>query len=214
MNKKLFFILILLPFITNSQVVSDAKLWAGVTLNKKLNDFEFSFSEELRLDENFSHIDKVFSELGAEYKIKKGFYVSLGYRFDRDNDYESGNYDLSNRIDLGLSYKQKFENFNLEIKSKYQTKSSSPEENNPTYWRNKLSFDYKLDNPFTPYASYEFYYQFNDEKVINRTRISIGTKYEINNNNAVKVYYTFENRFNVKNLEHNHIWGLSYSIDL
>ena len=43
---------IIFPFIINAQVVSDAKLWAGLSITKKVNDFEFSFSEEVRMDEN------------------------------------------------------------------------------------------------------------------------------------------------------------------
>ena len=214
MNKSLLLILILLPFITKSQIVNDAKLWLGISVNKKINDFEFSLGEEIRFDENFGHIDKIFTEFGVEYKIKKGLFVSLNYRFDRDNDYESSNYDLNNRLDFGASYKHKFDKFDFIVKTKFQTKSSSPEENNSSYWRNKITFNYKLDNPFTPFASYEFFYQFNNENVINRNRLSIGSKYEINNSNSIKIFYTFENRFNVKNLAHNHLWRVSYSLDL
>ena len=65
MNKVLVAILILSPFFTKAQVVSDAKLWTGVSISKKINDFKILFSEELRFDENTSHIDKVFSELGS-----------------------------------------------------------------------------------------------------------------------------------------------------
>ena len=38
MNKKLILILFILPLITKAQVVSDAKLWAGVTVSKKINN--------------------------------------------------------------------------------------------------------------------------------------------------------------------------------
>ncbi len=214
MNKNLIFILLLFPFFTKAQVVSDAKIWGGLSISKKINDFKFSFSEELRTDENSSHVDKVFSEVGVQYKIRKGLYVAANYRFNRDNDYESANYDIRHRIDIGLTYKYKLNDFRFAFRTKIQTKNALPNENNPTFSRNKVSVKYKLKKNLSPFIAYEFYYQFNDEKVINRTRISLGTSYKINKRNAVKLFYMFENRFNVRNLKHNHIYGISYNIEI
>jgi predicted porin len=213
-NKKLLLILSLLPLISNAQLVSDAKLWAGISVNKKINNLEISFSEEIRMDENASHVDKFFSELGAEYKVLKGFYVALNYRYSRDNDYESKNYDMKHRIDFGLTYKRKFNNLGASFRTKIQTKNGTPGENNPTFSRNKFLVKYKLENKLTPFIAYEFYFQFNEEKVINRTRLSLGSSYKLNKKNSIKAFYMFESKFNVKNLKHNHIYGISYSIDL
>lgn len=214
MNKALILILILLPFLTKAQVVSDAKFWAGLSITKKVNDFEFSFSEELRMDENVSHVDKVFSEIGAQYKIVKGFYIAANYRFNRDNDYETANYDIRHRIDLGLTYKRKLKDFRFSFRTKIQTKNALPGEINPTFSRNKFSVKYKLKKNLVSFVAYEFYYQFNEEKVINRTRFSLGSSYKINKHNAIKLFYMFEKRFNVKTLKHNHIYGVSYSIEI
>ena len=38
MSKRLFFILLLAPFFTNAQIVSDAKLWTGISISKKVNE--------------------------------------------------------------------------------------------------------------------------------------------------------------------------------
>lgn len=213
MNKALFFILIFTPIAIQAQVESDARLWTAISVKKKIEKFKFAFSEEFRLDENISHIDKVFSELEVEYELINDLEVSFAYRFSRENDYETNNYDLSNRISLGLSYKYKANKFSVGNRIKYQTENAAPIKNNPTYLRNKLSAEYEIDS-FEPFISYEFFYQFNDEKVINKTRISFGGKYDINKNNAIKVFYIFENRFNVKRLKNSHIYGISYSVDI
>ncbi len=213
MNKYIIIILLSISTFGNAQVVSDARLWTAISINKEFDKLELSFSEEFRLDENMSHIDKVFSELGAEYEIFKDFDISFNYRFSRENDYETRNYDLNNRIDVGLSYKHKINDFQISNRLKYQSESASPNENNPTYLRNKLTVSYKL-KPISPYISYEFHYQFNDERVINRTRLSIGSKYKLNKNNSIKVFYIFEDKFNTTRLKHSHIYGINYSIDI
>ena len=140
--------------------------------------------------------------------------MAANYRFNRDNDYESANYDIRQRIDIGLSFKYELNDFRFAFRTKIQTKNALPNENNPTFSRNKVSVKYKLKKNLSPFIAYEFYYQFNDEKVINRTRISLGTSYKINKRNAVKLFYMFENRFNVRNLKHNHIYGISYNIEI
>ncbi len=214
MSKRIIVILFILPFFVNSQVINDAKLWTGITVSKEVKDFEFSLSKELRFDENVSHIDKSFLEVGAQYKIRKGLYAGLNYRFNRDNDYPTENYDLIHRVDLGVSYKKKVNKFRFGVRTKIQMKSALPDENNPFVSRNKLSIKYKYSKKISPFVAYEFYYQFNNENVINRTRIALGSSYKINGKSSVKLFYMFENRFNVKNLKHNHVYGISYSIEL
>jgi len=214
MNKRLIYILLFLPFINNAQVVSDAKLWTGISISKKVKDFEFSFAQELRFDENAAHLGKVFSEVGAEYKLTKGFYAGLNYRFNRNNNYANETFELLHRIDFGLSYKKKINKFRVSLRTKFQTKSASVNENNPTVLRNKLAVKYKLNKKILPFIAYEFYYQLNNENVINRARFVLGSTLKITSESAIKLFYMFENKFNVKNLKHNHVYGLSYSIDL
>ena len=214
MNKLFLFIIIAVPCIGHSQVVSDAKLWTEISIAKRVDDFEFSFSEAVRFDENMFHIDKVFSEFGTEYKIKKGIYAAVNYRFSKDNDYTSKNYNIRHRFDLALTLKHKYENFRFSFRTKYKKKNALQEENSPSFSRNKFVIKYKLENDFTPYISYELYYQFNEQKVINRTRISLGSSYKIDKQSALKFFYLFENRFNVKTLKNNYIYGVSYSFKL
>ena len=214
MNKKISTILFLLPLFINAQIVSDAQQWTNFSVNKKTNDFEFSLNEEIRFDENISHISKIFTELSAEYKITKGFYVGSTYRYSRENDYETSNYDMTHRIDLGIKYKFKVDKFKASIKTKIQLKKGLPYENNPTYNRTKITVDYDINNKLTPFINYELFYQFNDQHLINRSRTSFGGKYAINDSQAIELYYLYENQFNTKNLQHNHIYGLSYSIDI
>ncbi|MCO6501256.1 MAG: DUF2490 domain-containing protein [Vicingus serpentipes] len=215
MNKKIIILIIILfPLFTESQVVSDAKLWTDVSIRKEVNDFEFSFEEAWRLDENFTHTDKIFTELGAEYKVIKALSLDLGYRFSKENKYEDKTYLINHRIDFGATYKYKINNIKLAVKTKLQTKSAPSDDINPTYWRNKLTISTSFRENFTPYLSYEFFYQFNDQQVINRNRLSLGTKYDFNKKSSINLFYTFENRFNTNNLQYNHIWAIGYRYQL
>jgi len=214
MNKKIIILLFLLPFFISAQVISDAQQWTNFSVNKKINDFEFSLGEEFRFDENITHLGKFFTEVGAEYKIKKGLYIGANYRFIRENDYETSNYNLAHRIDIGVGYKLKLSKLKLDFKTKFQVKSSLPEENSPTFNRTKVTTNYSINEKLTPFVSYEVFYQFNDQHIINKTRLSIGTKWAINDENSLKLYYLFDNKFNVKKLKYNHIFGVSYSIDI
>ncbi len=215
MNKLTCSILFLIGFSCFSfgQVTNDAKLWTAIEVSKKVEDFTFSLSHETRFDENFSHIDKDFLELGAAYKISKRFAASANFRLGRDNDYESRSYDLKNRIDIGLAYKHKLKKFKFSYRIKYQKAFANSTENNTDVLRNKFSLAYKIKK-FKPFAAYEFFYQFNDQQIINRTRLSIGTKYSINKKNTIKLFYTSENKFNTSNLKHNYIWGIGYALKL
>ena len=214
MNKPLIVILLLFSTIAQAQVYSDAKLWTAFSVTKKIDKFEFAASEELRFNENFTHIDKVFTELGASYEVIENLSVGFAYRYSRDNDYSEQAFDMSHRMDFGIDYKNKFQNFKWSIRNKIQTKPSDKYSRNPTYNRTKFTVKYDLDQDYEPYVYYEFYYQFNNEQIINRSRISIGAKYDFNKDNSIKAFYIFENRFNTEDLEHNHIWGVSYSLDL
>ncbi len=213
----LYILLLMLPFFVQSQVVSDAKMWSSIGVKKKFNKLKLSLGVEHRLDENFSHTEKLFTELGAEYKIIKNLSGGFNYRFARESDYDDDNYLLNHRFDIGLEYQYKIKEFKLEYRVKYQTKTAPQHKNNPTYLRNKLTLIYKIENKkkdIRPYASYEFYYQFNNDRVINRSRLTFGTKFDLSKKSSIKCFYTFENRFNTKNLRHNHIYGIGYSLDI
>lgn len=214
---KLYIVLIIFPFFTNAQVVSDARLWTGISISKEFNNLEFTLGTEYRLDENFTHTDKILGEIEAEYDFTKRFSGSIGYRYSKDNDYEDNDFDLSHRLGIGLEYEFKLKEFKLKYRTKYQIESATSDENNSTYIRNKATLEYKIENKkkdIKPYISYEMHYQFNDVHSFNRSRLSVGTKFDLNKRNSIKLFYIYEYKFNRKNLKFGHIYGVSYSLDL
>ena len=213
MNKFIITLLLITPIFTSAQVVSDAKLWTGVTISKKVDDFNFSFKNQVRFNENMSHIYKLFTDIGADYKLTKGLYVGANYRFNRFNYYESKNYELYHRFSIGISYKHKVEQFRFTVKNKLQHGSAKGNKVSTTFNRTKFVIAYKANDQFTPYASYEIFYSFNIRYIV-ASRLALGGKFKINDNNSIKTYYFFGNSYNVKNLKHNHVWGITYNIKL
>ena len=213
MNRLILILLLSIPFITNAQVVSDAKLWTGITLNKKVDKFSFAFKNQARFNENMSHLYKVFTDIGADYKIVKGLYVGANYRFNRFNYYETKNYELYHRFSLGIAYKYKIEQFKFSVKNRLQYGTSKGNKNSTTFNRTKFVIAYKANDQFTPYISYELFYSFNIKYIV-ATRLALGSKVKINENNSIKAYYFFGDSYNVNNIKHNHVWGVTYSIKL
>jgi len=83
MNKLFILILITSSFLGHSQVVCDSKLWTGISISKKVNDFEFSLAKDLKVDEKMTHLNEAFSEVGVQYKIVKGIYAGANYRINK-----------------------------------------------------------------------------------------------------------------------------------
>jgi hypothetical protein len=212
MSRILFIFLFFFSQLSFSQVVSDAKAWTGVSVSKKINDFKFAVSEEYRRAENFSQTDKMFTELDASYEFIKNVTAGITYRFNQDRNFEQGGFDFNHRFNFDLGYEHDINDFELSIRTRYQVSKETYSSDKLN--RNKFAIKYKLNKKFDPYLSYELFYQFNDVRAFNRTRIEMGTKYEINKRNSLKFGYLYENKFNRSNLEHNHIYFINYSIEI
>ncbi|RFC53392.1 DUF2490 domain-containing protein [Brumimicrobium aurantiacum] len=216
-NKHLLIVLLIFPIMVFSQIEKDARLWTEVKLEKEVKDFTFNLGLAYRLDENFSHMDKALAEIEVEYKINKRWDIGIGYRYSRDNDYEDFNYDLKPRFEIGAQYDNKIEWWNIDdlkfkYRVKYQIESAPINENNEAYVRNKFTLDYKKKD-WSPFISWEFYYQFNNRMDFTRSRISGGLKYDITKNTAIEIFYILEDKFRTDRIEQDHIYGIGYSIE-
>jgi outer membrane receptor protein involved in Fe transport len=212
MNKFIVIFLLLITQFSYSQVVSDAKLRTGISVSKKINDFKFAINEEYRRTENLTLTDKMLTELEASYEFIKNVTAGFTYRFNQERNHELGGFDFNHRINFDLGYEHKINYFELSFRTRYQVgkEMNSSDKLN----RNKVAIKYKLNKDFDPYLSYELFYQFNDVRAFNRTRFELGTRFKINKKNSLKFGYLYENKFNRKNLEHNHIYFINYSIEI
>jgi hypothetical protein len=209
----------------HSQIQPDAGMWNTISIEKEITKkFSLILDEEIRLRDNFSQLNLLYTNFGASYKIIKGLKVALIYRLIEK--YEGTNYTFSfrNRLMLDISYRYKIQDFSISYRSRLQyevrnyyssDKGKLPEK----FWRNKFEVKYDI-NKFTPYVGVELRYQMNDPRNQladggwHRARYFIGVDYDINKRNSVGIYYLIQREYYVVDPMDLYILGLQYSLTL
>lgn len=225
MKKKFLLFGILIAFNINgfSQSTNDAGLWTTFNLEKKLKHNVFVFgTEELRLRENFTRLNLLYTDLGVGIRPFKFLKVSLAYRMI-DKFIEDNTFSYRHRLMLDISLKSKSGPFTLSYRHRLQAEvrnvyssafGSLPE----WYSRNKFELKYDINKPVTPYVAVEFRYQINNprnveaNKLWHRNRYFAGFDYKINDKKSLGLYYMVQQEFNVSAPQNQYIVGLEYSL--
>lgn len=176
----------------------DAGLWTGIGLSYDVNKkIEVSLSPEFRLEENMSRVSSIFCDAGIEYKLGNGFSTSATYRIGAKNriDY----FQSRQRLQLGVGYKWKHEDFSLSYAVRYQASiqgglASESDADFITIIRNKVGVKYEGIKKYTFSSSYEF---FNSASAVNRLewqnwRWTIEAERKLNKRNFVSLGYLIQ----------------------
>ena len=188
-----------------------------IPLTKNLS---LEWSEQARMHNNVSDLDKVISSVGINYKALPWLKVGASYGFVnvRDEEYDTktketlvewqnrhmvnvdvtGSYKVG-RVKLSLRERVRF-NFRTDSVNKY-------EHSNPAIsLRSRLKAAYDIRQcRWEPYAYVELYttlnavtavpnykqYEVAYKQYISRVRFSVGTEFKINNHNRLDFYYRF-----------------------
>lgn len=191
------YILFLIPFLGLSQE-KDAGLWSGIGLSYEVNKkLEVSVSPELRLEENLSRISSAFCDFGAEYKLGSGFSASATYRIGGRNRIDF--YQTRQRLQLGLGYKWKFENFSISYALKYQASiqgalSGESDADFVTIIRNKVGVKYDGFKKYSLSSSFEFFNSASEENRLEwqNWRSTTEVERKINKRNFVSLGYLIQ----------------------
>lgn len=195
--------------------VNDAGLWLSVDVEKKITQkFSAQFSHALRYNENISELGTSFSEIGLSYKIIKPLSFGAVYRFaqrKRVDDFYSNRH----RYAFNVVYRLKISQFKLNFREQYQSSykdiGTSETGSIPTnHFRSKITIAYDLEKKYTPYVSYELFYEIGE--YIDNMRYKGGVEYEINKFHTVEMYYMLDKEMNVKNPWTNYVIGLGYNL--
>ncbi|MFC2097343.1 DUF2490 domain-containing protein [Bacteroidota bacterium] len=200
----------------------DAGLWTGIRLNYDISEkLNLSFEEEIRFFENFSRLDKYYSEIGLSYEINKNVEIGAFYRYSSiKNPYI--NYSHYHRFHTEIILKSEFKRYSFSFRSRFQSKYTDPYVSDngmipKDYSRNKLAVSYNIRKlPLTPYASYELFYQLNnpDGNVFDKSWMTIGVKYRFKNRDRLSIYYRLSQDHNINNPLNLNILGIGYNIKI
>ena len=220
----LFFLMSISILTAYSQRQPDMGMWNTISVEKVFSkNYSVSIDEEIRLRDNISRLNLLYTNFSFNYKPIKGLKIGLTYRSIQK--YQGWiEFSLRHRMMLDISYKYRMGNFVLGYRSRFQSEvkdyySSEKGQIPEWFWRNKVDFKYNIKK-FEPYIGTEFRYQFTDPRNPewnygwHRYRSFIGVDYNINSKNSVGIYYLIQREFNVSDPEYIYILGLQYSVVL
>ncbi len=184
--KKLFLVIILLlPFISNAQ--SGLGLWAGASIEKKLNKkFDLQVNGQARFVENLTYVQSYLGEIGLSYKIIKNLEISGYYRFIHRRKDEAKAFKNRHRFYADLAYGQKLGpiKFDYRLRYQHQFKDNDGEIGfDKSYLRNKLEISYPNKSKFTPFVSGDLFYEIGNK--FDQLRPKGGLSYKINKHNSI-----------------------------
>lgn len=188
-----------------SAQVNDAGLWTNITIEKEITkDLDIILTEEVRFNENITEAGSFFTDIGAEYKILKGFKAGVFYRHINKRRLDDS-YNRNNRFYADVSYRHKFKRFEAGYRIRFQVQyngyNTSETGHIPEwYFRQKIHFGYNTKSRFDPYLDGEIWYQINPEwSRFDNLRISAGVVTRITKKHSIDLGYLINKEFNVVN---------------
>ncbi len=220
-SRQYLFILLLAGVLFSPRAVAqvnDAGLWGSINIEKKFTrKFSLHFSEELRLNENFSELGTIYSELTGEYKFSKTFSLSGGYRFILKRQKEDF-YNSRHRYLVNLNVKRKFgkiaTNTRVRFQSQYTAYNSSEDGQVPdNYLRTKLGLKYSTGKKYKPFVSGELFFDLNnpDGLLWDNYRASAGIEYEFSVRSNIELGYMIDREVNVSDPLTNYIISIGWN---
>lgn len=188
----------------HAQVTQRFSAWTQASTEVDLTkDLEFQVTQMFRSDLLPYSFKQLNTELQLGYKFNKHWSAGGEFRFIGSNDAEL-------RYSLYGKYRDGIEDFELQIRSKYQVQTSRNELPESAF-RNKFLLGYEVTKDIMPYISYEiFYTMYYRENSFNEYRIEPGLELELNKHNDLALYYIHGRERNTNAPTIRHVFGLSY----
>jgi hypothetical protein len=226
MLKRSFFIFI---FCLSSHFIpaqtEDLGSWLTFSVDKGIvGNLSFNFDQELRLKDNITNINLLYTNLGLTYKFNKYFRFSGVYRFI-DKHKTDDTYGIRNRFYGDLVFKYKVSKFSFGYRARFQSEwrkagyGSSLGKMPEIFLRNLFKISYKLNDKFSPYIGTELRWQLQNPKIpwgngFDRTRFFAGMDYTINEKLSAGAYFLLQKEWNVNDPQTLYIIGLEFGISI
>lgn len=200
----------IVPGITNS---SDIRGRAGGAVEWEVaKDLKLEASLEMRLNNDFSNVDRLQTGIGLEYEVCKYFNVGADYLLI--NIHEPGAWKSPrHRANINLEGNIKAGRFEFALRERVQTTFRTDSVNryekmNPEMiLRSRLSAEYNIrHSKWTPYLLFELHNTLNAPAVVlnykrdpysidnytTRYRAGVGAKFKVTRNHRLDFYYYFD----------------------
>lgn len=233
MKRILFLALLITAFgLTAQEFDNDARFWAHVNLEKKVNK---KFSVYLRLksrwDNNISRHELAYGRLGITYgpfeKIKFQLSYDYGQRIKN-----RGYYGDRQTVAIAGIFKHDFGRFKFIYRNRLQFRFTDVGVSDDGYIpritdRNKFTLRYEATKRFEFYIAEEIYIPLMSPqaKGITRSRSFLGMTFNTAKHQSLDIYFAFQaqlqknNWYNQRNkydntpLNHDYIYGIGYNIE-
>lgn len=201
----------ILPLAENSLNDVQGRFRAGLELPiDRFGRWDFSWSEQVRLHNNFKDIDKIVSSVGFSYKPIDYFSVGADYSFVNERNLGDGSWDIKHRVNLDFTGMYRVGRVKLSLRERVRVQFRSDsvckyEHPNPfVTLRSRFKAAYDIfQSRWEPYAFVELYttlnapapvpnykeYPLSSDNYINRVRLAVGAEYKITRHNRIEFYY-------------------------
>jgi hypothetical protein len=227
-----FFIITSMLFLCSTKLraqqgssTSDVQLWTGLGLEKSLvNDkLNIGLSQEFRMDKNLSHLDIYFTEASFKFEIIDNVSLGYAYRYINKNK-DSNGYQIRQRSNFDLSFKQKSKRLKLDYRLRFQSKTKKPEEYSDvaqTKYRFRVKGSYNIKkSKLNPYLGAEVFYipEKHEQNGNEKLRFTAGATRKMKKLGKLNMYYRIEQELGSFSSPQpaftSHILGLNFTFKL
>ena len=208
-------ILCLFSMGKNNAQTSDFSTWTRTGIQADLGSkIELEGTEGLRLNNNSSQLDEIYTELSLGYSPWKFLELGGNYRFIHNRKADGSSENL-NRFDIDLKLKSEIKRFGFEYRFRWENYPTFANENpdHEFFLRHKLGGKYDIRKcKITPYFSAELFHKFRDSKPdeLRKLRYSAGASYKLNKYHRFMLLLRYQNEINVNEPDKNFILNLRY----
>jgi hypothetical protein len=199
----------------------DFATWWDFGVDFKIHkQFEIGLNEEIRLVNNSSKIDQIFTDVELKYSPLEFMDIATGFRFLQEK--KKNDYDITFRFTTDVVFKHSLNRFDLSHRLRYTNKNEfgiSTAEGDEL--RHQLRFrtgvGYNIKNfKVDPKLDVEFFMHLNKgvEDRANRVRIRLSSEYAFKKAGELGFFVAYERYFHTDELENVSILGLEYTLEV
>ncbi|MCI1683872.1 MAG: DUF2490 domain-containing protein [Bacteroides sp.] len=218
----------------------DWGIWTSVEARKKIfPGFDASLEGEFRTRDGMKNVDRWSGGIEVAYRFFAGLKADAGYTYINSRqpgettkklNYIPAYWSPRHRLHLSLTGKMELRRFELSLREQYQytyrTSLSVPKYDGDdgsrkedeeisgkckNVLRSRIQLDWNIrKSKFSPYASCEFYHSLTDDWVLDKTRWTAGTNYNINKQHSLDLFYRYQNHAD-DDEQNGHVFGIGYT---